>query len=657
MQGVAISADFPLTEVRAHRGAPCLFVDGEPTFALMHMVWGEADAAIRRMAAQGIHLYTTDLPHGWVGAGRYDYAATDAALERIVAADPQVLYLPRVILHAPDDWLDAHPDAVVGYADPAGHEDERGWDGARRPSWASQKWRTDAGLALERLIAHVRRSRFARHIIGWHIGAGIYGEWHYPNAVYHPDTSPVFVEAYRQWLEQRHDSAAPEPRLPTVAEQREGDLGMFRDPVARRWMIEHADFFHDLGYETVAHFARIVKRATAHRSIVLAFNGYLPDLGVNHELDHRAFDRTLHEPTIDAFASPHSYNRRAPGGDAMMRGYMASVHAAGKLWLDEQDDRTHRAPPTVYRHVDTLEASVEILWRGFAQALTHQVGLWYMAQQPDWYDDPAILAAFARMREVAAESMRRPIPQLAARPTKVAVVSSLRTAFYLAERRGGLDHVTDALVNDTLSELARCGVPFDMHLISELAHETTPDYAAYIVLDAFFMSDEEYERICRLRDAGRAMLFFHAPAFVSERGFTLDRMRDLLGMDVRQTEAMTLPNGSTQRPGFEVPGVSEPIVARERVGYSPGPCPGSAALRRWLADMGVHVYLDTDDPLMVGNGYVAVHAAHDGVKTLRLPRAADWTDARTDERLAERAAAVTLELATGQTALLRVEAS
>jgi hypothetical protein len=578
------------------------------------------------------------------------------------------MLLPRVHLDAPDDWMDAHEDDLVDYADPRSWDDKDGWAGPRHPSWASEPWRRDAAEALRRLIRHVRGAGYVDRILGWHIGSGIYGEWHAWNAVYCPDTSRPFVDLYRQWLSGRYPESPPPPRIPTLQDHRQGDLGMFRDPGKWRWLVDHAEFFHQLGAETLSLFARAVKEETGGRCLVVAFNGYLPDLGVNHEIDHRAFDRVLHDPNIDAFASPHSYWRRGLGDDGSLRGFPASVRQAGKLWMDEADDRTSIAPPSQWKHVQTPSESVEVLWRAFAQALTHNCGMWFMDQggmwhrnrERGWYQHPDFLAALAKMQQVAQASMSRP----RTRSSEVAVVASLRTAFHLGGRAfrfrtpfgppqpaSGPDSITHLLVTSALEQLTRCGAPFDLHLLSELLATATPAYKAYVFLDAFLMSDPELAGVRELRDRGKTLLFYYAPAFLSDSALCLDRMRGLLGMPVELTPSIRLPTGEEQRPGFHVPGCDEAVARRGNTLYCPAPPLAAGPLREIFRQAGAHIWLETDDPLSVGGGHVAVHAASAGRKVLKSPAPADWVNVRSGETIGRNAAEAAVDLSRGQTLL------
>jgi len=641
--------DYPLVTIGPHNGAPGLFIDGTPIYPLMLMSCPVDPRDIADGAADGLHLQTIGAASGWAGIGKYEYAETDRAIQTALEADPDALLLLRVMMSAPSDWLDAHPDEIVRYADPASWQNF-GLGGARHPSYASTLWRTDASEALRRLVRHIREAGWADHILGFHIAAGIYGEWHYWNAPYYPDSCPTFERAYAEWLRREYPDHPPGARIPTIEERRHGDVGMFRDPAKSRWLIDYQRFLHLQGAESLIAMAKAVKEESRGRCLTLAFNGYLPDLNWNPEGDHRRFDLALRSPYLDAFASPHSYGRRGVGQDATMRGFPESVRAMGKLWFDEEDDRTSLASDPAFTHVTSVEDSVEILWRGFAQALTHSAGLWYMDQQGGWYRDPAIHKAFARMEVVADESMTHE----RTRDSRVAVVASFENAWYLADRSSGLDHVTNALINPQMEQLSLCGAPFDLYLITEAFEPGVPDYDAYVFLDTFHMTDEQYTKVRSLVERGKTVLFFYAPGFVSDRDLSLERMRALVGQPVEMTEEMTLATGESQKPGFPVPGLEQPVARSGNVWYCPSPPLAADRLRAILREAGVRIYIDSGDPLMVGAGYVAVHAASDGEKTIHAPRPVTWVDARTGARLATAVDSVTVTMRRGQTLLLEM---
>ncbi|NQU11817.1 hypothetical protein HQ590_13565, partial [bacterium] len=282
-----------------------------------------------------------------------------------------------------------------------------------------------------------------------------------------------------------------------------------------------------------------------------------------------------------------------------------------------------------------------------------QAGLWSENQETGWYQDPAILESFAQMQQIATESLNRSRQRIC----DLAVVYSFHTAFHLADRATELDQVTLPLVTRQLEQFARCGVPFDLHLLTELFEPATPEYQAYAFVDTFFLSDADLARIVSLREAGKLLLFFYAPGFAGEHGLSVDRLAGLLQMEVDQVDSIRLPDGKEQRPGFIVRGQDGPLVRRGNVWFCPAPPLPAANLRRALRTAGLHVWLDTNDVLYVGGGYLAIHAATDGPKRLQSPHATRWTNVRSGKQLAGSAAEVTVPLTRGQTLLLAIEPS
>ena len=73
----------------------------------------------------------------------------------------------------------------------------------------------------------------------------------------------------------------------------------------------------------------------------------------------------------------------------------------------------------------------------------------------------------------------------------------------------------------------------------------------------------------------------------------------------------------------------------------------------WKA-AGAHIYLDADDVLYAGRGWVSVHTISGGQRTIRLPFAARVEDAFEGKLLAESAQQLDLDLPPNSTTLLRV---
>jgi hypothetical protein len=83
----------------------------------------------------------------------------------------------------------------------------------------------------------------------------------------------------------------------------------------------------------------------------------------------------------------------------------------------------------------------------------------------------------------------------------------------------------------------------------------------------------------------------------------------------------------------------------------------ATALRAIARRAGVHLYVETGDQVIAGSGFLALHAAWSGERTVRLPVTSRVQDALTGAVLADGAMAFTVRLETGDTLLARVRAS
>ena len=660
---------FPTARCSLADGSGVLQINGETLAPFFLMT---SSPALRRLGAMGLipgPLLTLELKDErngrraidwWEDAQRGDYTSFDRCLQEFQDVVPECWLVPRISLDPPTAWMDAHPDDLVEYADPKSWEDLGGWGGPRKPSWASAAWRQAAADALRALIRHAARQPYGARIIGWHLASGVYGEWHYANPVYYPDTSTVFRNAYGEWLQRQYPGEGTEPRIPSIEERRSATHGWLRDPIRDRWLIDYARFLHHTGSSALIELAAVVKEETERRSLVVAFNGYLADIGINQEGDHRGFDQVLRCPDIDILASPHTYGRRKLGEDAMFRGYLGSVRRHGKLWLDENDDRTHLTSPgwqAPYTHVKTEPESISILWRSVAHALTQGCGLWFMDQKamwdgdvPGWYGSAGQIDALNRMRVEMDRAAAHPKPRTAS----VAVVSDLESGFYVADTphndRALLYHMNNAL----FASLNRGGAPFDLFQGGDFDEETLAPYRVLIFPDAFHLSAAGLTLVESFLAAGKTCLFLGVPGCISDDAFSLERTRRLCVPESKWDEFDRLmASGDPER--LNTRSADEAPWQMENAWYVPGPVLSPDHIRRIYRIAGVHLWEQSGDVLMEGCGYVAVHAVSGGDKLLTAPEERTWTDVRTGRVLADNVMALPYTLAHGETLVCRME--
>lgn len=686
--------------VKPCNGAPALFIDGQPAFSMWF--WQNEiqarDAAAFQQA--GVNVYSFCCPSyylglGWNGEGVYDYSEFDSIMLRFLEKAPDTYAVPRIFVSAPEWWIDQHPDEACGFATGVGWQNN-GWGGTKHESFASEQWKQDSGEALRRFVRHVMESPYSDRVIGYHIGNGIYGEWHAWSTTDIPDTSEPMRRALVAYAKERYGNdeaslrnAWGDPALtfdsiavPMLDERRRGDQGMFRAPDRSRKVADYYACLHDATVDAIDHFCRIVKDESAHRLFTCVFYSYTPDLDWPQEGDHRAAPRAHRLDSVDVFSSPHSYSRRKLGDDALFRNYPAALALHGKLFIDEGDCRTYLANDPTFTHVTTAEQSIEVVRREFGNAVTHGVGLWYMDQQNNWFHDDALMAAIGDLKRWGDVSMSMPRQSVA----EVAVISTLDSEFHLAGRDSGLNHVTFPLYDMQIGELCKSGAPFDWYLMEDLVEEIIPPHKVYVFLDAFYLTPERRAAVERLKADGHTLVWFYAPGYIAPDGLSLDHMGSVTGMQFTVVDSGTLTvtlddsgatveplsfgSGLQQAPMFSPAGdagavwgryadnVPALVVADKgewRSVYCGVPGLPAPVLRKLYADAGVHLYTDTGDVLSANASWVMLHTASAGTKTIRLPEPAHVYDIVNDTPLGENINEFTVDLPSGVTAIFALD--
>ncbi len=150
---------------------------------------------------------------------------------------------------------------------------------------------------------------------------------------------------------------------------------------------------------------------------------------------------------------------------------------------------------------------------------------------------------------------------------------------------------------------------------------------------------------------GTHLGFLVAAGIASPDGLSLDRMRDLLQMPLHFTSES--PPHPSLPPALR--DARQGVAESERTWYAPQPPVAAGTLRRLLQQSGAHVYTDQDDNLMVGCGYLALHAASTGKKTLHLPSPARWTDLRNGSVVVACSDCIEVQATIGQTLLYAID--
>ncbi len=632
----------------------------------------------------GVNLVSFAAPTCWAQPGqKQDWTPLDALCRRIIAANPDVLLVPRVDANAPNWWLASHPEARMVY------DGQTPWPVA---CVSDRTYRADMCAQLEKLAHHLCEA-FPDRFAGLHPCGQNTGEWFYYNSWERPLSGydPATRTAFREWLKQRGDPAAATAEPPTSEERRGHPNGLLRDPSREGRLIEFARFQQQEMADFVAALAAACLRGTDGKKLVLFFYGYgfeFPPLGNGAPTSgHYALGSLLKSKDIDILCSPISYTDREWLGTAPAMSAAESVKRAGILWLNEDDSRTYLDPRTVEHAQEgglvDLKQTRQVMLRNTAQAALRGFGTWWMdLPGQGWFNDAAIWREIVRLRPVDEAMARRGRPFS---PDIAAIIDEDS----MCHLTGGSEQAARPLIYEGRAALGRCGAPYGQYLLSDVLEGKVPA-RMQIFFSAWRLTAEQRKALKEKRltaplqtvddagiwsrvkgwfgggrDAEVTRVWCWAPGYLYPDRVDLAGIKEVTGFTAKP---VTLPtaevaptelgrkNGLTQAWGPKVP--IQPLFSVEArpdeilAAYSDGSA--AVAMRRSAAGLdvfvgvpqltpeliqalakasGVHLFTQPGPALWATDGYLSVQAHTNGPVLFDTGRARPVSDALDGTRL------------------------
>ncbi len=578
-------------KVLVRKGTPRLIVNNQEIAPLAGWSWGLIDAAsIYRDAGIQILHPILGLNSVWNEDRSIDFGSFDKLFESLIRNHPKALLLPRVLLEVPDWWEDKHTEDLIGISLPhkTGNiqygtfrlSDEGGmrWTNpSRSPSLASHRYLADISHVYAAFLEYYESSPFASRIVGYQIGGGIYGEWHYALAEFMPDNSTPASEMLG--------------RIPSLEDRLTTRHGLLRDPEQESDTISYYRRFHrELIAPTILRFARLTKSITNGRVLCGCFYGYLLENVWVQEGGHLAPAQILNAPEIDFFASPYTYQTtnlknepwwmhdvvdgagnflgraRGVAGDGGYRVLLESLRRHGKLFFVEADAGTFLASPPgdesgENADIDKLltniggvgsqtqAGTIRVLSRDLGRMWAGGSGGWMFdfgaatSIKKSWYDHDSIrklFHEFAQLFEHRSEMDLTPCAEIAA-------VYDTESFFYTRHWRaekpldetGSFDFFMRWFLDSQARALHRLGAPVDYLYRFDLRPEDFKRYKLIFMVNNFVMDPQEvqYLKDC-LPNSGTTVVWVYAPAYLQPEKINLRQMAGLTGF---QFDVLTSP--------------------------------------------------------------------------------------------------------------------
>lgn len=676
LYGQVRSAGPRRSEVVTVDGLPTLVVDGVPMREAAFETYGPELKYYQQFAQAGTRVFSfstnaaaCDYGHSqtsWVDPATWDYAQFAERAGMILAAHPEALLLPRVNLGTPKWWLNAHPGEMELFADgaplPTGNHPTLP-PNRSFPSFASSRWRRDIGHALERLIQHVRQSRFGPHVVGWLLSGGHTEEWYHwscntPELAGYSDPTQ---EAFRGWLATKYGDdrtlrtawndtrvTLTTAKVPTDAERKAAGDDPFRDPSTQMNVIDFYLFWNELIPETIDYFAQVAKRASDGEHVVGAFYGYLYEFAGEPEFGHNAVARLIRSPHIDFMAVTASYfHRQSAIGSDYQRSPAASLALHGKLWHHDNDVVSYRARELMsqrgfsddedWTRNQTLqlqllgytETPAKTHWmyrRGWGFAVCHGMHQAWFDLHGGYFDAPDLMHEIQRLNALAADPRLTPRHSIA----EILIVADERSCAYASPRSKLLAEALSAPQN----RLTRLGAPCDHVLLDDL-HLVDPDrYRLIVFLNCYHIDDRQRAAIAKFQRDNRHLVWLGAPGLFNGPKRSLEPMKELTGFQFHSVPRGTSvvgpitlrePDSGSSQTDHNGPFRRKPM-GNWTSHYSAAVPDEPATLRDLAKQANVHLFVDSDDALSANASLVVLHAKTSDERLIRFPVPSHVTD-------------------------------
>jgi hypothetical protein len=707
-------------------GRPAVLVGGQPVpmSGYSPMTWDKpyTDRAMPRFFPHKLGYYLISVPPVandffgvpfWVGNDVSEkplivpvpspgaYGSVDEPVELALKGDPDARIMIRFGIREPASWAKLHPEEFF-VAD----------DGSVQtaPSLASEAYWGNAAKLSRAVVAYCESRPWADRVIG-------YANFHRTEGTHEPaiggwlyDHSPAMTSRWRVFLQEKYGAidklqAAWSDKAVTNFATASVPADPLRGPtpaVARRlyWqaaqdnqpMRDYLELQRDLWHLRFRQLSAAMQSGAGRRMVfvhdalkqtmqgwdideffVLDAPRAFADIEVMAASGHMEASTLFDVPGCDGLITPHDYQARGMGGIFEPEGIADSAVLRGKLFLCEMDTRTYGDKHDGYGLARDLAEFEAITWRNFATGLTRGFWPYWMDLSSDWFGDPAMAPVIARQAQVLKESLQwrhETVPG-------IAVILDDRAVL---ETNGSGNYLTEAVLGQIRAGLARCGVPFRIYLLEDLALPNFPKHRVFYFPNLFKADDA---RLALLREkvfkegavvvwgpgsgiAGEAAgagqltgfsfqtIKANYPRRVLISNFTHPITRGLpadtmLGSPLAYGPILFPTNGlelgkAWTKQGLNLPG----LAVMEMKGWTSvftTAVPLPADLWRNLARAaGAHVYCDSNDILLADSGVVALHSLQPGEKRIRLPATCTVVDLVTGKRLAKRTAEIRFTL-------------
>ncbi len=696
---VSTAGDLPDCRISTVGGVPTLVVNGKAIGPCAYSGPNDSEQWAR-LSKAGFRVFFIKVTLSDPTTRRFEYKRINNTVRNLLQVVPDALVVFRIYLAPTPAFGKEYPEECLAWegGECAPYRNDFMLDGYSldcklgKYSFASEVWRDQSAESLEHFSRHASCSNYRQHVAGYFVAGGFPGEWNnWRRPKYMIDFSPAMTRAFRRWLQHHYEGDVSKLRtawrdshvnfesaqVPTRAERSVKEFGDFLSPASNQRTIDYLHCHNDVLQDKLIYFSQVLKDVSGGRSLVGYYYGYLQC--VDYLLSgNTSFKKMLQCPTVDFWITPPPYENRGVGDDTPYRFPIHSLMSHNKLWISEDDIRTHSSGKTHLRYggTATVEEACEGLKRSFSKVLCCGINSYWFEMNKGWYNHPKIIKLFTTMQHIgqATTSVDK------CSRADIAVVVDLESLKVATQSVS-----FNLLDRFRIHELCRIGAPYDYWEMDDLlasSDEQLNKYKLVIFLNAFSLDDRERSLIDkRLKNNGRHLLWLYAAGLIhspvdasianmkSLTGFHLEFLPKQRSQEVITTGAANIPQaarlGVYERPlttGMEVDSICTPkslvpawsygvfavldkdatVLGRFKEGGKPGFAlkrmknwtslyvsslgVPSDVLRALSENAGCHIYDRDDDIIYASRHFLAIHTMRAGKRHIALPAISDIYD-------------------------------
>ena len=554
------------SSVEVVNGTPTLMINGEPQAAHFYNrpdlnVYLQTDAETR-LYKSDLELYITyggSLYKGgcdpiWLEDGSIDYDVFDSVIYDTLGSNSNALAMVNFGMFAPPWWLEENPDHVI-----TSHDGTK-YIKSDDASFASEKFREEAGEVLRQLIQHMKEQSYYNRIYGIKITGGHTYEWMTwgTGDGYAPDYSKISQEGFRKYLKNKYGTVdalreawgnssvtfenASAPKWTEKTASSNVYVGSVEGQNYPRNMIDWNLFLNDASADTFLYYCQIAKEETDNKLIVGGYNGYL---WTNNSYDaqgkaHTAFQRVLQSEYVDWVASPIAYNERLLGESNTYMTLTDAVQEYGKMYIAEEDNRTCLS--NVYAGASwdaswdfqvgqtrTLADTILQAKRDFANAMINGNGLWQYDMYGGWLDDDQI---YEYLSDAKAEYDFSVYVDRDTRNEVAVFVGDETYAYMTAGTMTGYS-LFEPMLMEQRKHLGVMGAGYDTYNMSALLDGKVSPHKLNIILSPFEITDEMQRAINKyLKVNDQYVVWVYLPGISDGESYSLANVEKATGFQI-----------------------------------------------------------------------------------------------------------------------------